>query len=190
MNKKGFTLIELLAVIVILGLLMAIAIPSVTRYITQSRKKTLASTIDQYITDVATNVNDNSWGALSDGSKLYLIPVSNMDWSCVKLEKGGSNPFGNWIEGQTFVGVHYNAKDFSYEYYFTFIDSAGYGMPLTLQKDINQSKIVNPIPETLSTNTINTVQQLDLNDGTESGKVKNVVIYEYKDGTCQAKTGV
>lgn len=34
-NNKGFTLIELLAVIVILGLLMAIAIPSVTRYITQ-----------------------------------------------------------------------------------------------------------------------------------------------------------
>ena len=30
-NEKGFTLVELLAVIVILGLLMAIAIPSVTK---------------------------------------------------------------------------------------------------------------------------------------------------------------
>ena len=110
-NKKGFTLIELLAVIVILGLLMAIAIPSVTRYITQSRKKTLASTIDQFITEVATNVNDNSWGALSDASKLYFIPVSNEDWSCIKLEKGGSNPFGNWVDGQTFVAVHYNSQD-------------------------------------------------------------------------------
>ena len=30
MNKKGFTLIELLAVIIILGVLMIIAIPSVT----------------------------------------------------------------------------------------------------------------------------------------------------------------
>ena len=48
-NKKGFTLIELLAVIVILGLLMAIAIPSVTKYITQSRKKTVTSTIGNYI---------------------------------------------------------------------------------------------------------------------------------------------
>lgn len=33
-EKKGFTLIELLAVIVILGVIMMIAIPSVTGYIT------------------------------------------------------------------------------------------------------------------------------------------------------------
>ena len=39
LNKKGFTLIELLAVIVILGVLLAIAIPSVTKYINVSKKK-------------------------------------------------------------------------------------------------------------------------------------------------------
>ena len=40
-NNKGFTLIELLAVIIILGILMIIAIPSVTKYITDSRKNSL-----------------------------------------------------------------------------------------------------------------------------------------------------
>jgi len=40
-NKKGFTLIELLAVIVILGVLMAIAIPSMTGYIANSKKDNL-----------------------------------------------------------------------------------------------------------------------------------------------------
>ena len=48
LEKNGFTLIELLAVIVILGLLMAIAIPSVTRYITESRRKTIVTSIDGY----------------------------------------------------------------------------------------------------------------------------------------------
>ena len=57
-NKKGFTLIELLAVIVILGLLMAIAIPSVTKYITESRKKTLTTTIGNYIGALVNDVND------------------------------------------------------------------------------------------------------------------------------------
>ena len=40
MNKKGFTLIELLAVIVIMGILMIIAIPLMTRYIENSRRDT------------------------------------------------------------------------------------------------------------------------------------------------------
>ena len=41
-NKKGFTLIELLAVIVILALLVAVAIPAVTKYLNTSRKGVFA----------------------------------------------------------------------------------------------------------------------------------------------------
>ena len=125
-NNKGFTLIELLAVIVILGLLMAIAIPSVTRYITQSRKKTLISSVDSYVTAVTTAVNDNEFGAMSKEDTMYYVPVSNEENnSCISLEKGGTNPFGNWKEA--YVVVNYDAESYSYDYYFTFIDDAGYG---------------------------------------------------------------
>ena len=138
LNKKGFTLIELLAVIVILGLLMAIAIPAVTRYITQSRKKTLINSIDSFITATTTAVNNNEFGALSDSSVLYYIPVSNVEAnSCIALEKGGTNPFGDW--NVTYVAVHYNPDNFSYDYYFTFYDKAGYGMSLIKSDAINTS---------------------------------------------------
>ena len=43
MNSKGFTLIELLAVITIMGILMMVAIPSVSRTIEYSRRDTFAN---------------------------------------------------------------------------------------------------------------------------------------------------
>jgi len=127
MSKKGFTLIELLAVIVILGLLMAIAIPSVTKYIIQSRKKTLVSTIDNYIQAVSVDVNNGEYD-FTDG-KIYAVPIN-----CVSLEKGGKDPFGKWNgfgddgwDSWAYVLVQHDGND-SYIYGFTFKDTAGYGM--------------------------------------------------------------
>ena len=126
MNKKGFTLIELLAVIVILGLLMAIAIPSVTKYITQSRKKTLTSTIGNYISALTSEVNNFEYSFTGDDT-IYAVPIE-----CVALERGGSNPFGTWFpagENQwAYVLVQYDDKNSSYTYGFTFKDSSGYGL--------------------------------------------------------------
>ena len=135
-NKKGFTLIELLAVIVILGLLMAIAIPSVTRYITQSRVKTVTKTMDSYITAVVQEVNDGSYH-FSDSTKIYAIPIE-----CVSLEKGGTSPFGEWMQANdaywAYVLVQYDSENYNYKYGFTFKDSAGYGMYPTVSANIDE----------------------------------------------------
>jgi prepilin-type N-terminal cleavage/methylation domain-containing protein len=135
MNKKGFTLIELLAVIVILGLLMAIAIPSVTKYITQSRKKTLTSTIGNYMSALTNEVNNLEY-TFTASNTIYAVPIE-----CVALERGGSNPFGTWMDAGAnqwgYVLVQYDDATSSYIYGFTFKDTAGYGLYPTVQSKLN-----------------------------------------------------
>ncbi len=135
-NKKGFTLIELLAVIVILGLLMAIAIPSVTKYITQSRKKTVTSTIGNYIGALVNDVNDLSY-TFTETNTVYAVPIE-----CIALERGGTNPFGHWLHANdaywAYVLVQYDDETSSYTYGYTFKDSAGYGLYPTAQSKLNE----------------------------------------------------
>ena len=135
-NKKGFTLIELLAVIVILGLLMAIAIPSVTKYITQSRKKTLTSTIGNYIGALVNDVNDLTY-TFTEANTIYAVPIE-----CIALERGGTNPFGVWYQASNaywaYVLVQYDDETSSYTYGYTFKDSAGYGLYPTSQVKLNE----------------------------------------------------
>ena len=75
LDRKGFTLIELLAVITILGILMLILIPSVSRIIENSRKNTFLSTAKNYANAVrdewaADNLYCSGTGAGAPSNKL------------------------------------------------------------------------------------------------------------------------
>ena len=135
-KNKGFTLIELLAVIVILGLLMAIAIPSVTKYITESRKKTLTTTLGNYIGALVNDVNDLSY-TFTGQNTIYAVPIE-----CISLERGGTDPFGHWYQANdayfAYVLIQYDDVNSKYVYGFTFKDSAGYGLYPTIQANINE----------------------------------------------------
>ena len=142
MNKKGFTLIELLAVIIILGVLMIIAIPSVTTYIQNSRKSAYVDTADAYIAAVRTKVNEGKDLKLFNPDVLYMIPV-NQDAakSCVSVESGGQSPYNDtW--NYAYVGVKYHqtaGSDPGYTYYFIGEDASGQGIYFMSQKAMSDS---------------------------------------------------
>ena len=60
MKKKGFTLVELLAVIFILSLILVIAVPSVNRYIKQSKEKAYDTQISTIIEAAQAYASANS----------------------------------------------------------------------------------------------------------------------------------
>lgn len=106
LNTKGFTLIELLAVITIMGVLMMVAIPSVTRTIENSRRDTYANITKEYINAVRNAVlADNIECVVGtqtllasgtpDGTYYLKIDTSDPDLVADLMEKGGKSPFGN-----------------------------------------------------------------------------------------------
>ena len=123
-NKKGFTLIELLAVIIILGVLMLVAIPSVTGYISSSRRSSYASTGSEFIKSVGVLVNKGTMPVF-DKNTLYLFPIGNDETkSCIKLESGGRSPFNDSYT-YAYVGAVYDGT--SYDYYIISNDGANQG---------------------------------------------------------------
>ena len=96
MKRKGFTLIELLAVIIILGLLMLIAIPSVTSYINSTRKSSYVTIAKTYANEVINKITARKYVIKKDGVA-YFIPVDIID-----IDTGTkASPYSNWEQFNT-----------------------------------------------------------------------------------------
>ena len=117
-NKKGFTLIELLAVIIILGVLMIIAIPAVTKYIEDSRKNGYISTAKSIVNGARNLVHSNGFD-LSDTATTYYI-----DGSCIKADNGYKSPYDDF--DKAYVAI--TTTEEGHEYFWMSVDKSGKGI--------------------------------------------------------------
>lgn len=128
-NNKGFTLIELLAVITIMGILMMVAIPTVSRTIENARKDTFLDLAKQY-----SNAVKNLWyadgfecggypsSAVQTGT--YMVQIDTASTSTPQLlESGGKSPWGNRdIKGLVVVAVFINDNTRDIRFFPSFVD--------------------------------------------------------------------
>lgn len=140
-NKKGFTLIELLAVIIILGVLLLIAVPSVSRYIQQSREKTYASNLAKLVDAVSTEVNSYTEPYTFSTEEYLVVPLV-----CLELERGSSekSPFSAYKPLESYVVVTRNANN-GFDYQVTALDETGFGAALAESDNVTITTGVTPV---------------------------------------------
>lgn len=144
-NKNGFTLIEMLAVIVILGLLLSIAIPAVTKTIEKSRRKAYIDNAIEYISSAAQSIAKGEI-IVRNTNTTYYIHINN-----IKTEKGNkTSPYGGEFDAYVIVTLDENNK---FTYYWTSMDTSGHYVPITEQKDLKVNSIIDGSGKQLSTTT-------------------------------------
>lgn len=159
-NKKGFTLIELLAAIVILGVLMMVAIPAMTRYIENSKRDVFADTAKKYIASVRYTLLSDGFtcniGASGTGKPItgdcglsdlepkgvpIVVPAS-----LIELENDTKkSPWGKTFDGTSaWIVIKDEGEDGKPDYKYSFVgtDSSKNGIiNLTYESDINRSVV-------------------------------------------------
>ena len=138
-KKSGFTLIELLAVIVILGILMIIAVPSVIKYIRGSNKDAYVNSIKSIVVG-ARNLIHNGKEKFTNSNTTYYI-----SGECINTENDYRSPYGEFVK--VYVVVVFNGS--GYDYYWIGVDETGRGIKELVNFDkITEDSIEENIEDT------------------------------------------
>lgn len=154
-NRKGFTLIELLAVITIMGILMLVAIPAVSRTIENSRRDTFADVAKEYVNTVRNAVladelkcGSESVGATGDGTYYFKIDSNEQNTKDI-MESGGLSSWSNarvagyvqWVKTTT-AATESTEQKVKTSYSIYLVDAGKHGIDAaTAETEISRSKV-------------------------------------------------
>lgn len=100
-NNKGFTLVETIAVIIILGVILSIAVPSITNVVKSTNKNRMISDAETFISEVKEYVESDTIGNTPNDNKYKLVNIKS------KLSK---SPYGgNYNMESSFVIINNNS---------------------------------------------------------------------------------
>lgn len=101
-NNKGFTLVETIAVIIILGVILSIAVPSITNVVKSTNKNRMISDAETFISEVKEYVESDTIGNTPSDNKYTLEDIKGK----TKLSK---SPYGEEYKKNSYVDItNYN----------------------------------------------------------------------------------
>lgn len=131
-NNKGFSFIELLAVMVLLGILMGVAIYSVSRHLDNARKDAYLAAVNAQVESVKLLINSEEYYVF-DEKTTYIF-----NYRMLKQQDDLKSPYGDWVDAYVYV-IYKNEKLL---YFWTGVDEAGWKIDLEKEtKDMGRQDI-------------------------------------------------